>query len=125
MIPSALRLTGPCCVRQNLPDLEFPAPVNTLRLTQIKPFFADAGNAKEPYKYVYKQQDEPFSFEIVRSGNQHRNEPIWNTTGTRLIYKEQYLEMTSWAPSGSTMYGLGERISTSGEGRLSTLLKCS
>ena len=76
---------------------------------------AEAGDAKEPYKYVYKQQDDPFSFEIIRSGNQHSSEPIWNTTGTRLIYKEQYLEITSWAPRGSTMYGLGERISTSGE----------
>ena len=77
---------------------------------------AEAGDAKEPYKYVYKQQDDPFSFEIIRSGNQHSSEPIWNTTGTRLIYKEQYLEITSWAPRGSAMYGLGERISTGGEG---------
>ena len=77
--------------------------------------YAEAGDAKEPYKYVYKQQDDPFSFEIIRPGNQHSSEPIWNTTGTRLIYKEQYLEITSWAARGSTMYGLGERISTSGE----------
>ena len=77
---------------------------------------AEAGDAKEPYKYVYKQQDDPFSFEIIRSGNQHSSEPIWNTTGTRFIYKEQYLEITSWAPRTSAMYGLGERISTGGEG---------
>ena len=64
---------------------------------------------------MYKQHDDPFSFEIIRPGNQHSSEPVWNTTGTRLIYKEQYLEITSWAPRASTMYGLGERISTSGE----------
>ena len=78
---------------------------------------ADIGGAEEPHKYVYKQSDHPFSFEIVRSGAgpEERPEPIWNTTGHRLIFKEQYLEITSSAPASSTMYGLGERISSSGE----------
>ena len=76
--------------------------------------YADAGDAKEPYKYLYKQQDDPFSFEIIRTGGQPRQEPIWNTTGHRLIFKEQYLEISSWAPARSHMYGLGERISSSG-----------
>ena len=78
---------------------------------------ADVGAAEEPHKYVYKQNDHPFSFEILRSGagpGQHA-EPIWNTTGRRLIFKEQYLEMTSSVPATSTMYGLGERISSSGD----------
>ena len=73
--------------------------------------------AEEPHKYVYKQNDRPFSFEISRSGASpgEHPEPIWNTTGHRLIFKEQYLEMTSSAPASSTMYGLGERISSSGK----------
>lgn len=78
---------------------------------------ADATQAKEPYKYEFKQQEDPFSFEILRPGPGHYGQPpIWNITGHRLIFKEQYLEISSWAPAGSSMYGLGERISTSGEG---------
>ena len=78
---------------------------------------ADIGGAEEPHKYVYKQSDHPFSFEIIRpgAGPEAHPEPIWNTTGHRLIFKEQYLEMTSSAPASSIMYGLGERISSSGD----------
>ena len=75
---------------------------------------ADIGGAEEPHKYVYKQGDHPFSFEITRPGA-GPEEPIWNTTGHRLIFKEQYLEISSSAPASSTMYGLGERISSSGK----------
>ena len=76
------------------------------------------GGAEEPHKYVYKQSDHPFSFEIIRPGAvpEAHPEPIWNTTGHRLIFKEQYLEITSSAPASSIMYGLGERISSSGKG---------
>ena len=78
---------------------------------------ADVGDAEEPHKYVYEQSNQPFSFEIIRSGAgpEAHSEPIWNTTGHRLIFKEQYLEMTSSAPASSIMYGLGERISSSGD----------
>ena len=31
-----------------------------------------------------------------------------------MLYKDQYLELTSWVPPTSTIYGLGERISSSG-----------
>ena len=42
----------------------------------------------------------PSALRSSAPGNQHSSEPIWNTTGTRLIYKEQYLEITSWAARG-------------------------
>ncbi len=73
-----------------------------------------AGEKEEPHKYVFEWQDEPFSFEVTRVGDPPGSAPVWNTTGHRLLFKEQYLEITSWVPPGSTLYGLGERISSAG-----------
>ena len=73
-----------------------------------------AGEKEEPHKYEYEVREEPFSFEVMRTSDPPGSAPIWNTTGHRLLFKEQYLEITSWVPAGSTLYGLGERISSAG-----------
>lgn len=36
---------------------------------------------------------------------------IWDSTGLRLIYKEQYIELSTWIDSEVTLYGAGERAS--------------
>lgn len=78
---------------------------------------ADTNSKAEPHKYKFDYNTEPFSFEVTRMGPAAApNEPaLWNTTGLRMLYKDQYLELTSWVPPTSTIYGLGERISSSGE----------
>ena len=77
---------------------------------------ADTNSKAEPHKYKFDYNTEPFSFEVTRMGPAAApNEPaLWNTTGLRMLYKDQYLELTSWVPPTSTVYGLGERISSSG-----------
>ena len=39
---------------------------------------------------------------------------LLNTTGMRLVLKDQYLELTTWVPEDSALIGLGERISSTG-----------
>ena len=55
--------------------------------------------------------DEPFSFEVLRAGD---GTAIWNTTGHHMLFKDQYLELTTHMHPKSTLYGLGERISSAG-----------
>ena len=73
-----------------------------------------ARDKEEPHKYEHVLREEPFSFEVTRTSDPPGSAPIWNTTGHRLLFKEQYLEITSWVPATSTLYGLGERISSAG-----------
>lgn len=77
---------------------------------------ADTNSKAEPHKYEFKYSTEPFAFEVLRAGPaaDPPDAPLWNTTDLRLLYKDQYLELTSWVPPTSTIYGLGERISSSG-----------
>ena len=65
----------------------------------------------EHHKYTLKTVDEPFSFEVLRAGESNA---IWNTTGHHMLFKDQYLELTTHAHPKSTLYGLGERISSAG-----------
>ncbi len=77
---------------------------------------ADTNSKVETHKYRFKYEAEPFSFSVSRAGPaaEPADTPLWNTTGLRLLYKDQYLELSSWVPPASSIYGLGERISSSG-----------
>jgi len=58
----------------------------------------------------------PFSLEVTReaAGGAAPPAPLLNTTGLRLVLKDQYLELTTWVDPGAAVFGLGERISSSG-----------
>ena len=68
------------------------------------------GVKDEPHKYTLKTVDEPFSYEVSRADGT----AIWNTTGHHMLFKDQYLELTTHMHPKSTLYGLGERISSAG-----------
>ncbi len=62
-------------------------------------------------------EEDPFSLEVLRGDSPAKDgaeDAVWNTTGLRLLYKELYLEVNSWTRPSSALYGLGERISSSG-----------
>ncbi|KAK9822226.1 hypothetical protein WJX81_001471 [Elliptochloris bilobata] len=65
-----------------------------------------------PASYTFNYSAAPFSFAISRSGS--NAEPVFNTAGTRLMFKEQYLEFSTVIPKSSALYGLGERTSSTG-----------
>ncbi|KAK9790964.1 hypothetical protein WJX73_005820 [Symbiochloris irregularis] len=53
----------------------------------------------------------PFSFTVTRAGT---TEPLFDTTGQRLVFKDQYIEFASTLPSSSAVFGLGERTPSYG-----------
>lgn len=57
----------------------------------------------------------PFSFAVKRANfTPGPDATIFDTTGTRLVLKDQYLEISSALPASSRLYGLGESTSTTG-----------
>jgi alpha-glucosidase len=53
--------------------------------------------------------ESPFGFTVSRSST---GEVLFDTTGTALIFEEQYLRLQTWLPSEPNIYGLGEHIDT-------------
>ena len=57
----------------------------------------------------------PFSFAVKRANfTPGEDSTVFDTTGTRLVLKDQYLELSSSLPASSRLYGLGESTSTTG-----------
>lgn len=57
----------------------------------------------------------PFSFAVKRANfTPGPDSTVFDTTGTRLVLKDQYLELSSALPPSSRLYGLGESTSTTG-----------
>ncbi|KAK9915638.1 hypothetical protein WJX75_001864 [Coccomyxa subellipsoidea] len=63
--------------------------------------------------YAFDYSRSPFSFTVTRAGNT-ADQSLFTTKGSRLIFKDQYLELTSAVPKEAALYGIGEHISTSG-----------
>ncbi|GAB4817380.1 hypothetical protein N2152v2_004426 [Parachlorella kessleri] len=66
-----------------------------------------AGRGSRLYDLSYTR--DPFSFKVSRRGKGGR--AVFDTTGTRLVFKDQYLELTSWVDGKATLFGAGERSS--------------
>ncbi|PSC70424.1 alpha-xylosidase 1 [Micractinium conductrix] len=67
-------------------------------------------------------REEPFSMEVVRAAaapGQRRGgadvnaagDTLFNSTGTRLVFKDQYLELSTSLSPSATLFGAGERAS--------------
>ncbi|KAK9841177.1 hypothetical protein WJX74_001449 [Apatococcus lobatus] len=55
----------------------------------------------------YSIDDNPFSVSIHRTG-QASGDALFSTNNTQLIFKDQYMEVTSWIPEEASLYGAGE-----------------
>lgn len=58
----------------------------------------------------YNLLPHPFSLTVTRSGD---DAPLFNSTGQRLVFKDQYLELSTGLSPGATLFGAGERVSRS------------
>ncbi len=62
-------------------------------------------------------EDLPFSFAVVRdtSPNDDDTAPcLFNTSGHRLLFKDEYIELTTSIAHDAALYGLGERTVSAG-----------
>lgn len=72
---------------------------------------AAAGGCRCGKQYRFEHTGDPFSFKVVRTGGAKDGAAVFDTTGTRLVYKDQYLELSTWVNSSAHLYGAGERAS--------------
>lgn len=55
--------------------------------------------------FTFSFQNEPFSFSISRKDT---DEVLFNTTGSNLVFQDQYLNLRTSLPEDPNLYGLGE-----------------
>lgn len=77
----------------------------------------------EDRDYEFQYTTEPFGFSVVRKEDGER---LFDTLGSDLIFKDQYLELSSAMPQEANIYGLGEHVGsfrrkTEGEGSRITI----
>lgn len=56
----------------------------------------------------------PFSLAVKRTAGKSDAAPLFDTAGTRFVFKDQYIEVSTAIPAGSRLYGLGEATSPTG-----------
>lgn len=59
---------------------------------------------------------DPFWVRVWRKGQEgrhpaHERPPLFDTRGARLVFRDQYLELSTAVPAATTLYGAGERAS--------------
>lgn len=94
-------------------ETEEGAPCGLRKALGLRPPMPKSGSlTNSKYQLEFKYESEPFGFAIVRRSN---GEVLFNTSATdapnpfnNLVFKDQYLEISSHLPYKSAMYGLGE-----------------
>ncbi|KAK9807996.1 hypothetical protein WJX73_001583 [Symbiochloris irregularis] len=64
--------------------------------------------------YTVETTSSPFSFTVARKDGSDQDNRIFSIQGQRLIFKEQYIEVSSPIPASATLFGAGEHISATG-----------
>jgi hypothetical protein len=81
-------------------------------------------------RLAFSLKEDPLSLEVTRasadggddgttttatpSSSSSSPRALLNTTGLRLVLKDQYLELSTWVDPAAAVFGLGERVSSSG-----------
>jgi alpha-glucosidase len=69
---------------------------------------AEEGMCREYSDLVVSWSNEPtFSFKVTRKETGHS---LFDTTGTKLVYENQFIEFVTALPDDYNLYGLGERV---------------
>ncbi|KAL4423393.1 hypothetical protein ABPG77_004324 [Micractinium sp. CCAP 211/92] len=125
-----VRLTDPHSPRWEVPARLFKSPLLSGKGANGTPLEAVSGTGTvvtgsgSSKQRVWQAGDvqvelkhDPFSLEVARAapgelgGAAGRGVILFNTTGTRLAYKDQYLELSTWLSPSASLYGAGERAS--------------
>eukprot|EP00775_Hariotina_reticulata_P010104 gene10104-10260_t len=70
-----------------------------------------------------KAANQPFAFSVVRKSNR---QPLFDSTGHKFLFKDQFIEVTTSVPKDADLYGLGEAMLSTGlllprDGKIITL----
>ena len=58
-----------------------------------------------------EMDEDPFAFRVFQNSSSSST-VLWNSTDLRLVFKEQYIELSTWMDSSVTLYGAGTRASS-------------
>ncbi|KAK9835343.1 hypothetical protein WJX81_003869 [Elliptochloris bilobata] len=76
-----------------------------------EPGLRGADSADPLYQFNYNAA--PFGFGVSRKGSSDTT-PLFSTRGSRLVFKDQYIEISTSLPASASLYGLGESVRTGG-----------
>eukprot|EP00884_Botryococcus_braunii_P001445 jgi/Botrbrau1/11300/Bobra.0038s0063.1 len=62
-------------------------------------------------EYTLEVATKPFEFAVLRKGS---NDTVFDTRGQRLVFKNQYLELSTSLEKSTVLYGLGETAPSTG-----------
>lgn len=119
-----LKLDGPACnaYGQDIEDLTLKATYETNNRLHVKIYdtakkqwqvplnlikTTDEINPAEKRTIKFDITKSPFSFTVRRVDN---DEVIFSTEGSKLIFENEYLEISSSLPKDANIYGLGENV---------------
>lgn len=71
-----------------------------------KPSIENSTNFDNDFEFTWSNSPS-FNFKVIRQSN---GEALFDTTGSKLIYEDQYIEFVSTLPEDYNLYGLGEVI---------------
>ncbi|KAK9816809.1 hypothetical protein WJX72_005317 [[Myrmecia] bisecta] len=66
--------------------------------------------------YIFNYTGFPFNFQVLRNGASNTTAPLFDTGSEpdTLVFKDQYLSISTVLPENATLYGLGEQTRTTG-----------
>ncbi|KAK9804037.1 hypothetical protein WJX73_006346 [Symbiochloris irregularis] len=98
-----IKITDPSSTRWEVPLTLYPSSNN----------HKGGGAANATLKLEWAPS--PFSISAKREEEKEKSgPPLFSTLGHELIFKDQYLQLTTSVPEDAVIYGLGERTSSSG-----------
>eukprot|EP00877_Chromochloris_zofingiensis_P000355 jgi/Chrzof1/1031/Cz01g37220.t1 len=80
-----------------------------------RPTYTPMGEHQALYHVIQPAKNAPYHLTVTRRED---NRTIFNTTGFSLVFKEQYLELTTSISKTASLYGVGETILSDGSLKL-------
>lgn len=103
--PDAVRVRVSAPGRWELPPSAVPGASGLAR---------DAGGDSSPPSLDVEFEAAPFGVAVSRRGaNGQPSDSLFDSRGTRLVFKDMYLELTTAVNASASLYGLGERTRSS------------
>ncbi|ERN03942.1 hypothetical protein AMTR_s00079p00035400 [Amborella trichopoda] len=97
-----------------LPREKPPTPLYSLSRKEgsfVLPSSESLSSSSSPNNLIFSYVSNPFGFSVKRKSN---GETLFNSSFDSMVFKDQYLEISTGLPENSNLYGLGENTQPRG-----------